>query len=35
MRLTPQGFVYDKKVTQPNQGPYNCDPRNLVKVSGS
>jgi hypothetical protein len=35
VRLTPQGFVYDKKVTQPNRGPYNCDPRNLVKVSGN
>jgi Periplasmic binding protein len=35
VRLTPKGFVYDKKVTQPNKGPYNCDPRNLVSVSGS
>jgi hypothetical protein len=35
VRLTPQGFVYDKKVTQPNRGPYNCDPRNLVSVSGN
>lgn len=35
VRLTPQGFVYDKKVTQPNRGPYNCDPRNLVSVSGT
>ena len=30
MRLTKTGFVYDKKVTQPNNGVYNCDPRNLV-----
>ena len=35
VRLTPKGFVYDKKVTQPNHGPYNCDPRNLVSVSGN
>ncbi len=35
VRLTPNGFVYDKKVTQPNRGPYNCDPRNLVTVSGT
>jgi hypothetical protein len=35
VRLTAKGFVYDKKVTQPNRGPYNCDPRNLVGVSGT
>lgn len=34
MRLTPNGFVYDKKVTQPNTGPYNCDPKNLTKING-
>ena len=32
MRLTKTGFVYDKNVTQPNKGVYNCDPRNLVTV---
>jgi ABC-type branched-subunit amino acid transport system substrate-binding protein len=32
MRLTKTGFVYDKQVTQPNHGIYNCDPRNLVTV---
>jgi hypothetical protein len=32
MRLTPNGFVYDKKVTDPNDGPYNCDPKNVAKV---
>ena len=32
VRLTPEGFVYDKKVTQPNRGPYNCDPRNLTAI---
>ena len=30
MRLTKAGFVYDKKVTDPNNSVYNCDPRNLV-----
>jgi ABC-type branched-subunit amino acid transport system substrate-binding protein len=30
MRLTKTGFVYDQKVTNPNKGIYNCDPRNLV-----
>jgi ABC-type branched-subunit amino acid transport system substrate-binding protein len=32
MRLTPNGFVYDKKVTAPNDGPYNCDPKNVATV---
>ncbi|HEX4019051.1 MAG TPA: ABC transporter substrate-binding protein, partial [Frankiaceae bacterium] len=30
MDVTPNGFVYDKDVTQPNQGIYNCDPANVV-----
>jgi hypothetical protein len=32
MRLTADGWVYDKKVTQPNKGPYNCGSDNLVPV---
>ena len=32
VRLTPNGFVYDRKVTKPNQGIYNCDPKNQVPV---
>ncbi len=35
VRLTPDGFVYDKSVTKPTQGPYNCDARNVVKVKAS
>jgi ABC-type branched-subunit amino acid transport system substrate-binding protein len=30
MRLTKTGWVYDKKVTQPNTGPYNCGADNLI-----
>ncbi len=30
MRLTTTGFVYDQKVTQPNNFPYNCGPDNLI-----
>jgi hypothetical protein len=30
MRLTPTGWVYDKKVTAPNTGPYYCDPKNVA-----
>jgi ABC-type branched-subunit amino acid transport system substrate-binding protein len=30
MRLTANGFVYDKKATAPNNGVYNCDPKNLI-----
>jgi ABC-type branched-subunit amino acid transport system substrate-binding protein len=32
MRLTANGWVYDKKITQPNKGPYNCGSQNLVPV---
>ena len=32
VRLTPTGFVYDKKVTAPTDGAFNCDPENLKKV---
>ena len=33
MRLTPNGFVYDEKITKPNSGPFNCDPKNLTPVN--
>jgi ABC-type branched-subunit amino acid transport system substrate-binding protein len=32
MDVTAKGFVYDKAVTQPNQGIYNCDPKNVVDL---
>ncbi len=32
MKVTPSGFVYDKAATQPNNGVYNCDPRNVVAL---
>jgi hypothetical protein len=32
VRLTPTGFVYDKKVTNPTNGPFNCDPDNVKMV---
>ncbi len=35
MDVTPTGFVYDKDVTQPNSGIYNCDPKNVVKLANS
>ncbi len=35
MDVTPNGFVYDKDVTQPNNGIYNCDPKNVVKLTNT
>jgi ABC-type branched-subunit amino acid transport system substrate-binding protein len=35
MDVTPNGFVYDKDVTQPNTGIYNCDPKNVVKLTNT
>ncbi|HEX4432738.1 MAG TPA: ABC transporter substrate-binding protein [Frankiaceae bacterium] len=32
MRLTTSGWVYDKKVTDPDNGVYNCDSKNLATV---
>ncbi len=32
MNLTKTGWVYDKKVTQPNKGIYNCGADNLMSV---
>ncbi len=35
MDVTPNGFVYDKGVTRPNNGIYNCDPKNVVKLTNT
>jgi ABC-type branched-subunit amino acid transport system substrate-binding protein len=32
VRLTPDGFVYDKAVTNPTKGIFNCDPKNTATV---
>jgi hypothetical protein len=32
IRLTTSGWVYDKKITDPDNGIYNCDPANVQKV---
>jgi hypothetical protein len=33
IKLTTSGWQYDQKITNPNQGPYNCDPKNVTKVN--
>jgi ABC-type branched-subunit amino acid transport system substrate-binding protein len=35
MDATPNGFVYDKAITQPNNGIYNCDPKNVVDLKNT
>ncbi len=32
IRLTANGWVYDQKITSPDNGVYNCDPKNTVTV---
>ena len=32
IRLTTSGWVYDQKVTNPDSGVYNCDPKNVTTV---
>jgi ABC-type branched-subunit amino acid transport system substrate-binding protein len=33
MKVTPDGFVYDEKATQPNNDIFNCGPENVAKLS--
>ena len=33
IKLSTSGWAYDQKVTAPNQGPYNCDAKNVTKVN--
>ena len=34
MKITSsKGFVYDKKLTKPNSGVFNCSPKNIVKIT--
>jgi hypothetical protein len=33
IKVTPDGFVYDEALTQPNEGIYNCDPGNVVELT--
>ena len=35
MKVTTGGFVYDRTVTRPNTGIYNCDPKNVVALKHS
>ena len=32
LKVTPEGFSYDKEMTQPNDRVFNCDPANVVRV---
>jgi len=33
IEVTPEGFVYDEELTQPNEGIYNCDPANVIELT--
>lgn len=33
LKLTPNGFVYDEKATQPNKDIFNCSPDNVVPLT--
>jgi hypothetical protein len=33
IQVTPDGFVYDEALTQPNEGLYNCDPDNVIELT--
>jgi hypothetical protein len=34
IRATPDGFLYDEELTRPNEGIYNCDPANVIELTG-
>ena len=33
VRFTPDGFVYDEEVTNPDEGVFNCSPDNVVELT--
>jgi hypothetical protein len=33
LQATPKGFVYSKSVTQPTQSIWNCNPKNVIKLT--
>jgi hypothetical protein len=33
IQVTAKGFRYDRKLTEPNEGPYNCDPGNVIELT--
>jgi ABC-type branched-subunit amino acid transport system substrate-binding protein len=33
MKITTKGFVYDKEATAPTDGVFNCDPKNVPKLT--
>ncbi|CUU56095.1 ABC-type branched-chain amino acid transport system, substrate-binding protein [Parafrankia irregularis] len=35
MKVTPDGFVYDRELTQPNNGIFNCDPSNVARLTNT
>jgi ABC-type branched-subunit amino acid transport system substrate-binding protein len=35
LKVTPNGFVYDKDATKPNQDIFNCGPDNVVKLANT
>ena len=35
LQLTPKGIVYDKKLTDPTQSIWNCNPKNVVHLTAA
>ena len=33
MKVTPDGFEYDKDLTEPNESIYNCNPENTAHLA--
>ncbi len=33
MQFTAKGIIYDKKLTDPTQSIWNCDPKNVVHLT--
>jgi hypothetical protein len=33
LQVTPKGFVYAKSITRPTQSIWNCDPKNVLKLT--
>jgi hypothetical protein len=33
--LTAKGIIYDKKLTEPTQSVWNCNPKNVVHLTAA
>jgi hypothetical protein len=35
MQFKPKGIIYDKKLTDPTKSIWNCNPKNVIKLTAA